>query len=238
MILAIIRIFIYSILPLLVAGAQIVLDKSTNTRERRLELFLIYIFSLGVAGSGIAGFISHFFISDIVAEFIGWPAGNPFQLEVAFANLMLGILGLIAAGRRDGFREATVIAVTVFGVGATIVHLMDIAATGNLAPGNTVQNFANLVRPALLIGFLVASRRAERLPGSEAHMTEFEIWRRPRLQAAGWMTACVATGFGVGFALNQTLYLTLLGIVVGLVVVWLVISRAPVEARQGYSPSS
>jgi hypothetical protein len=69
-------------------------------------------------------------------------------------------------------------------------------------------------------------------------MTEFEIWRRPRLQAAGWMTACVATGFGVGFALNQTLYLTLLGIVVGLVVVWLVISRAPVEARQGYSPSS
>ncbi|UCF28905.1 MAG: hypothetical protein JSW42_04285, partial [Chloroflexota bacterium] len=140
--LTIIRISIYSILPLLVAGAQMVLDKSTNTRERKLELFLIYLFSLGVAGSGIAGFISHFFISDLVAELIGWPAGNPFQLEVAFANLMLGVLGLIAAGRRDGFREATVIAVTVFGVGATVVHLMDIFETGNLAPGNTVQNFA------------------------------------------------------------------------------------------------
>ena len=160
--LAIIRIFIYSILPLAVAGIQIILDKSTNTRERRLEVFLIYLFALGVAGSGIGGFISHFFISDIVAESIGWPAGNPFQLEVAFANLMLGVLGLIAVGRRDGFREATVIAVTIFGVGATIVHLMDIIETGNLAPGNTVQNFANLVRPALLIGFLVASRRAER----------------------------------------------------------------------------
>lgn len=235
--LAIIRISIYSILPLLVAGAQIGLDKSTNTRERKLEVFLIYLFALGVAGSGIAGFISHFFISDIVAESIGWPTGSPFQLEVAFANLLLGILGLIAAGRRDGFREATVIAVTVFGVGATIVHLMDIFETGNLAPGNTVQNFANLLRPTLLIYFLVASRRTERSPDSEVHMAEFDIWRGPRLQAAGWLTAFVATGFGVGFALNQTLYITLLGIVVGLVVVWLVISRAPLEARQGYFPS-
>lgn len=233
--LVIIRIFIFSILPLLVAGVQIALDMSTNTRERRLEVFLIYLFTLGVAGSGIGGFISHFFISDLVAESIGWPAGNPFQLEVAFANLTVGILGLIAAGRRDGFREATVIAVTVFGVGATIVHLLDILETGNLAPGNTVQNFANLIKPALLIGFLVASRRGERSPASEVHTAEFEIWRRPRVQAAGWMTACVATGFGVGFAVDQSLIATLLGVIVGSGLVAFVISRAPLEARQGYN---
>lgn len=231
--LVIIRIFIFSILPLLVAGVQIALDKPTNTRERRLEVFLIYLFTLGVAGSGIGSFISHFFISDLVAESIGWPAGNPFQLEVAFANLAIGILGLIAAGRRDGFREATVLTVTVFGVGVTIVHLMDIIQTGNLAPGNTVQNFANLMKPILLIGFLVASRRSERSPGSEVHTTEFEIWRRPRVQAAGWMTACVATGFGVGFAVDQTLIVTLLGVIVGSGLVAYVISRAPLEAHQG-----
>jgi 4-amino-4-deoxy-L-arabinose transferase-like glycosyltransferase len=233
--LVIIRIFIFSILPLLVAGVQIALDRSTNTRERRLEVFLIYLFALGVAGSGIGGFISHFFISDLVAESIGWPTGNPFQLEVAFANLAVGILGLIAAGRRDGFREATVIAVTVFGVGATIVHLLDILETGNLAPGNTMQNFANLIKPALLIGFLVASRRGERSPASEIHTAEFEIWRRPRVQAAGWMTACVATGFGVGFAVDQTLIATLLGVIVGSGLVAFVISRAPLEARQGHN---
>ena len=33
-------------------------------------------------------------------------AGNPFQLEVGFANLAVGILGIVAMGRRDGFREA------------------------------------------------------------------------------------------------------------------------------------
>jgi hypothetical protein len=75
-------------------------------------------------GSGIGGLFGHVFISDSVAESIGWPTGNPFQLEVGFANLAIGILGIIAMGRRDGFREATVIAVTGFLVGATIVHVV------------------------------------------------------------------------------------------------------------------
>jgi Family of unknown function (DUF6790) len=135
-----------------------------------------------------------------VAESIGWPTGNPFQLEVGFANLAVGILGIVAMGRRDGFREATVIAVTVFGVGATIVHARDIIETGNLAPGNTLQNVSNLLKPAQLIGFLAASRRAEHSPDSEVQTSGFDAWRGPRIQAAGLMTGSVAAGFSVGFA--------------------------------------
>jgi hypothetical protein len=59
-------------------------------------------------------------------------------LEIAFANLAIGVLGVGAVGRRDGYREATVMAVTIFSIGATIVHIMDIAATGNLAAGNSL----------------------------------------------------------------------------------------------------
>jgi uncharacterized protein DUF6790 len=55
-------------------------------------------------------------------------------------------LALSPMGRRDGFREATVIAVTVFGVGASVVHVMDVIESGNLAPGNIVQNVSNLLR--------------------------------------------------------------------------------------------
>lgn len=223
---SLLRIFMYSILPLLVAGAHIALDKTVWSRERKLELFLIYLFGLGVAASGIGGFFGHIFISDLVAESIGWPSGNPFQLEVGFANLVLGILGIIAMGRRDGFREATVIAVTVFGVGATIVHLKDILETGNLAPGNTVQNISNLLKPALLIGFLRASRRAERSPDSEVNTARFETWRVPRIQGAGLMTGSVATGFGVGFALGSPLIGTAVGILVGSGLVALIISRS------------
>jgi hypothetical protein len=212
------RVFIFSILPLLLAGALMVLDKSASSRERRIEVLLVFMFALGVAGGGIGNFFAHFFLSDLVARSIGWPAGSPFQLEIAFANLVLGVLGIIAVGRRDGFREATVIAVTVFGVGATIVHVMDIAATGNLAPGNTLQNVLNLLKPALLIGGLVAARRAEAAPDSETRASEFGRWRVPLAQASGPVTACVSTAFGLGFALDRPVLTTLVGTVIAFVV--------------------
>jgi 4-amino-4-deoxy-L-arabinose transferase-like glycosyltransferase len=220
------RVFIYSILPLIMAVGQLCLDKSSRSRERTLEIFLLYLFGIGVAGSGIGGFFGHFFISDSVAESIGWPTGNPFQLEVGFANLAIGILGIIAMGRRDGFREATVIAVTVFGVGATVVHVSDIFETGNLAPGNTIQNVGNLLKPALLIGFLAASRRVERSPDSEAHTPRFDTWRRPRIQAAGLVTGSVAAGFGIGYATDQPVIGTLIGTLLGAGLATLVIARS------------
>ena len=228
---ALLRIFIFTILPLLIAGTHIVLDKTVFNRERKIEIFLLYLFGLGVAANGLGGFIGHVFFSDMVAESIGWPGGNPFQLEVGFTNLALGVLGIIAMGRRDGFREATVVAVTVFAVGATIVHMLDIFETGNLAPGNTVQNVSNLLRPALLIGFLAASRRAERLPDSEAGLARFEIWRIPRAQAAGYMAGSVATGFGIGFALGWPVIGTGVGILVGVGIVALIISRSQESVR-------
>jgi 4-amino-4-deoxy-L-arabinose transferase-like glycosyltransferase len=209
------RVFIFSVLPLLIVAAHLALHPSDRGRERTLELVLLYLFGLGVAGSGIGGFFGHFFISDLIAQSIGWPTGNPFQLEVAFANLAVGILGIVAVGRRDGFREATVIAVTVFGVGATIVHVMDIVKTGNLAPGNTLQNLSNLLRPMLLIGFLTALRRAERAPASEIHTPGFEAWRAPRVRAAGLMTGSVAAGFGGGFSTGRPVIGTLVGILTG-----------------------
>jgi hypothetical protein len=128
-------------------------------------------------------------------------------------------------GRRDGFREATVIAVSVFGLGATIVHAIDIIETGNLAPGNTLQNVSNLLKPALLIGFLVALRRTERSPGSETTKPTFEAWRAPRVRAIGLMTVSVATGFGIGFGIGQPMISTFLGILVGAGSVVFTISR-------------
>ena len=100
------RIFLFSMLPIIFAAVHVALDKSAQSRERSLEVFLLYLFGVGVAGSGIGGFFGHFFLSDLVAVSIGWPKGNPFQLEVGFANLAIGVLGALAMGRRDGFREA------------------------------------------------------------------------------------------------------------------------------------
>jgi hypothetical protein len=217
----ILRILVYVILPLLLAVVHIALDRDARTRERRLELFLLYLLGIGAGANGIGGFSGHLFASDQVAEAIGWPAGNPFQLEVGFANLAIGILGVIAIHRRDGLREATVIAATVFSVGATIVHGMDILETGNLAPGNTVQNVGNLLRPALLIAFLAASRRAERGAESQVQAVEFERWRAPQATIVAWITGGLAMGFGTGLALGQGLLGALLGVAGGVMIgVW------------------
>ena len=138
-------------------------------------MYLIYLFVLGVAAGGISGFFGHVFTPDTVAESIDWPKGSPFQQEMGFANLALGVLGLIAAGRRDGFREATVIAVAIVGVGATVGSCHRHGAEGNLAPGNSIQNIGNLLKPALLIPILIVSRRSEpELVGD----LSFDPWRK------------------------------------------------------------
>src|SRR5690606_17186281 len=105
---------LFTVLPVLLGAAIVLLDRSATGPIRRAEAFLVPLFLVGVGGSGLSGFIAHFFISDPVARSIGWEPGSPFQLEVGFANLAIGLLGAVAAERRDGFREATVLAVTVF----------------------------------------------------------------------------------------------------------------------------
>jgi 4-amino-4-deoxy-L-arabinose transferase-like glycosyltransferase len=222
------RIFIFTLLPLLMAGGLAAFDKATRGRRRRLEVFLLFLLGLGVAGGGIGNFFAHFFISDKVAESIGWAPGSPFQLEVAFANLAFGILGIAATTRRDGFREATVIGATVFSVGATIVHVIDIVETGNLAPGNTWQNVVNLLRPALLIGFLIASRREERSATAE-DVAGFEVWHQRRGLGVGVVTGIVATGFGVGFGIGEPAIGTAAAAVVASVALAVIVSRGPAE---------
>jgi hypothetical protein len=209
-----IRAFAFLILPLILAGLVIAVDRSVNTRERKLEILMIYLFLFSAAG-GIAGAMGHFFASDLVAQSIGWEAGSPFQLEMGFANLSFGILAAIAVGRRDGFREATVLGGAILSVGAFIVHLVDVIGSNNLAPGNTLINLTNLGRPALLIYLPWALRREERRQGTEAGFSAFAHWQTAEAALGGITGACVGIGLGIGLAVNQPLLGLLFGILIG-----------------------
>ena len=205
------RLFAFTVLPVLLAALHVRRDTAARDRLWKVEVYLIYLFMLGVAASGLSGFFGHVFTPDAVAESIGWRTGSPFQQEMGFANLALGVLGLIAAGRRDGFREATVIAVAVVGVGATVVHVIDIFQESNLAAGNSIQNVANLLKPALLIPLLIASRRSE--PAGEMVPLPFDRWRMSVVGTAGMITAVVGTGFAIGYWLELTAPATLIAAV-------------------------
>lgn len=209
------RIFGYSLLPLLLTAVHILLDPQANTATRRIEVAFMYLLAISVGANGIGGAFGHLFLADLVAEGIGWPAGSPFQLEMGFANLAIGVLGLVAVGRRDGFRTATIIATTIIGVGATLVHLQDIAAHGNLSPGNTIQNISNLLDPILLIGL---SWWATRLANPEGEKPAFRRWHEQQQPIMGMVAAGVGIGFGVGFATSTLFWGTLLGALIGIAI--------------------
>lgn len=225
----VVRVFAYSLLPLLFAAGHLLLDPQARTPARRVELFLIYLLAISVGANGLGGAFGHLFLSDLVAESIGWPSGSPFQLEMGFANLAIGLLGILAIARRDGFRTATILATTVIGVGATIVHLIDIAAAGNLAPGNTLQNVSNLLDPLLLIALTWWGRRsADPDAGSDA----FLRWQLRQQPIAGLAAAGIGTGFGVGYATGALFLGTLLGALLGVGLGILVSRRHGAAAEQ------
>ena len=190
------RLFAYSILPLLLAAGHMLLDRQARTPARRIELVMIYLFAISVGANGIGGAFGHLFLSDQIAEGIGWAAGSPFQLEMGYANLLIGVLGLVAIGKRDGFRTAAIIATTILGFGATIVHMQEIAAHGNLAPGNTIQNIGNLLDPLLLIGLTWLSAR---LADPDSESPAFLRWQERQQPIAAWSAAGVGTGFAIGY---------------------------------------
>jgi hypothetical protein len=206
-----VRLFAFSVLPVLLAALHCRFDSRAKDRFWKAEVYLVYLFVLGVAASGLSGFFGHVVTPDAVAESIDWPQGSPFQQEMGFANLALAVLGFIAAGRRDGFREATVIAVAVVGIGATVVHVTDILQEGNLAPGNSIQNVGNLLKPALLVAVLILSRRSE--PAATGAALSFERWRMRVVGTAGMVTAVVGTGFAIGYSLERVVPTTLIAAV-------------------------
>ena len=223
---AALRVLLFAVLPLVLAAAHVWLDERVRHRAQRLEVFLLYMLAVGVAGSAIGGFFAHAFLADEVAESIGWPADNPFQLEVAFANLALGTLAILAMNRRDGFRDATVIAVTIFAVGATITHVIDIVDTGNVAAGNTVQNLANVLRPAVLIWLLLAIRRT----ASEEPASPYP-WRDTAVIAAAQATAVVSACFSIGYAVDQPAVGAAVGSLVATAAIAHAVSRATKRDR-------
>ena len=99
--------------------------------EALLAYFLL--FSIGVAY--LQNFIMHVFFSEMTAGFIGW-ADSPFQKEVGFAGVGFSLLGFLAFRGSFDMRLAAVIGPAAFLWGAAFVHLREMIAAGNYAPGN------------------------------------------------------------------------------------------------------
>jgi hypothetical protein len=142
---------------LLVTIADLVLfAEQPVTGGTAISTLLLWCLVIGVGIGGIYAFMGHFFRADEVAHRIGWPAGNPFQREIAFTNLAIGIAGLCCFVVRDGFWLATIIVAAVFLIGAGLGHLRETQTHGNESELNTGVIVAwDIMFPVVLILFWI-----------------------------------------------------------------------------------
>lgn len=152
----------FNVLAIVGGLIQVFRDRQPRTVRRVAEIFLVWFFVLGVGLAGLWAFIGHAFFADQVAKSIGWPAGNPFQTEVAVANLAVAVLGIMCYWIRDNFWTATVVATSVWLLGAAVVHVIQIITEGNYSPNNAgLALYLDIFTPLVLVGLLIAYRRGE-----------------------------------------------------------------------------
>jgi hypothetical protein len=128
--------YLYIPISIIVAIVYLLIDKEPRTRHRVIGVFLLSLLMISIGISSLICFVGHIFFADQIAADIGWAAGSPFQREVGFANLAIGVLGITCIRLRGNYWIATVIATTIFLWGAAYGHIMDIIVHGNYAPGN------------------------------------------------------------------------------------------------------
>jgi len=130
---------------------------SASSKRERLGMVLLYLLVLGLGTAGLWNFVGHYFMSDQVARSIGWTTGSPFQHELAFYHLGMGVVALLCLWIRDRYWIAATVTPAMFAMGAGIVHLQDFLARGNTAPANWGPDvlIGNLIIPVVLLGLLV-----------------------------------------------------------------------------------
>ena len=154
--------FFFFIVSLIVAAVHLYRDKEPRTGARIVQIFLLWLLVIDVGIGLIFGFIGHTVFADRAAASIGWPAGNPFQTEVAIANLAFGTLGTLCYWFRAEFWSATVIGASVWQLGDAVGHIQQIIIAQNYSPNNAgaALFFNDIVIPLILIALLVYRRYA------------------------------------------------------------------------------
>ena len=158
--------YIIFFLTLLVAILNLTISKIKNRpldTKRVVEIFLMSFLVISVGVGSIWAFVGHAFLSAKVAASIGWTQGSPFQLEVAFANLAIGVLGILCYWIRDNFWTATVISSSIFLLGAAYGHIINMIQYANYAPGNAGSVlYMDIIGPVILIALLITHKLLNR----------------------------------------------------------------------------
>jgi hypothetical protein len=141
---------------------------SLNIQSQKGKLEIILWYYIVVSGFiNIWNFTGHFFLSDYVANFIGWQTGSPFQIELAFFHLATGIACFCAIWFKNDLKYGIAAIKIIFPLGANFVHLNSIIKYNNYNPGNAGTIFvSNIVIPLIYIYLLISIYRKNKVAES------------------------------------------------------------------------
>jgi hypothetical protein len=125
----------FFIIGLIAAGISLLNKPKPLQISEVSEAFFSYYLLFAIGINNLINFVFHVFFGDIAAKFIGWE-NSPFQAEVGFASLGVGIAGVIAFKASLPFRFATLIPPTAFSLGAAAGHVYQMIVAHNYSPGN------------------------------------------------------------------------------------------------------
>ncbi len=116
-------------------------------------------YTLGI-GFIYIGFM-HAYAQDIVAPSIGW-APSPFEYELGWAEVGLGIVALMSLWRGYEFRLASTLIFAIFSFAAAAQHIAEMIDAHNYAPGNAgiILWFGDIVLPIFFLILAYLSRDA------------------------------------------------------------------------------
>jgi hypothetical protein len=141
-------------------------DSQPRSAARTLEIFLVWWMVVAVGVAAIFGAMFHFFDGPTTAREIGFTNGDGgFQTEVGFADLAIGVLGVLCARFRDGFLLAAVLTVSISYLGDAYGHLHQAAIHDNHARDNTgLVLWADFIAPLVAIALYALWQRATGSP--------------------------------------------------------------------------
>ncbi|URZ17108.1 DUF6790 family protein [Clostridium felsineum] len=145
------RFFVFWLLGIVVGVVTTLTNPAIKNVHLIVTNLLFYQLVITVTLAGIQGFIGHVLMSDMVAEYIGWQKGSPFQKELGYSELGMGISGVLCIWMsKDSWLAIIVIFCTLF-LGATVVHIKEMIKNKNFNAGNSFVVLPDVIIPVTLI---------------------------------------------------------------------------------------
>jgi hypothetical protein len=111
--------------------------------------------------------LQHVLVPDRIADAIGWPRGSGFQIELGWAEVGVGVAGLLGMWFGVPYVIGPCVAGAIFYLAAAVGHARDIAE-GNRRPGTAGPVFyIDLLAPTVtILAILIAQpwRTAAHMP--------------------------------------------------------------------------